>query len=183
MTTLAARPGTALLVIDAQNGVLAAAASRDEVVANIGALVARARAAGVPVIWVLHSDDDLPLGGDGWRLVPELAPDEREPLLNKNYGDCFEATDLEQVLAGRGVGRLVVTGAQSDGCIRATIHGAFTRGYDVTLVGDAHTTDDRRQDGGPPAAQVIAHTNWYWASQSAPGRTAQTVTAAEVSFG
>jgi nicotinamidase-related amidase len=183
MTTLAARPGTALLVIDAQNDVLAAAASRDEVIANISALVTRARSAGVPVIWVLHSDDDLPLGGDGWRLVPELAPHDGEPLLNKNYGDCFEATDLEAVLAGHGIGRLVVAGAQSDGCIRATIHSAFTRGYDVALAGDAHTTDDRTGDCGLTGTQIIAHTNLYWSYQSAPGRTAQTAAAAEVSFG
>src|ERR1700690_1731352 len=128
MTILPARPGTALLVIDAQNDVLAATAGRDQGIANIGARArARARAAGVPVIWVLHSDDELVLGSEGWRLVAELAPHDGEPLLNKNYGDSFEATDLEQVLAGRGVGRLVVADAQSDGCIRATIHGAFTR--------------------------------------------------------
>jgi nicotinamidase-related amidase len=183
MTILPARPGTALLVIDAQNDVLAAAAGRDQVIANISALAARARAAGVPVIWVLHSDDELVLGSEGWRLVAELAPHDGEPLLNKNYGDSFEATDLEQVLAGRGVGRLVVAGAQSDGCIRATIHGAFTRGYDVTLVSDAHTTDDRSADGGPPAEQIIAHTNLYWTYQSAPGRTAQVSPSDQVSFG
>jgi isochorismate hydrolase len=102
--------------------------------------------------------------------------------VHKAYGDAFEATDLEQLLAGNAVGRLVVAGAQSDGCVRATIHGAFTRGYDVTLVSDAHTTDDRTADGGPPAAQVIAHTNLYWSYTSAPGRTALTVPTAEVSF-
>jgi nicotinamidase-related amidase len=183
MTILAARPNTGLLVIDAQQDVLAAAGGRDTVIANIAALVTRARRAGVPVIWILHSDAELALGSAGWRLVPELAPHDGEPLLNKDYGDSFEATSLETVLAGHGIGRLVVTGAQSDGCIRSTIHGAFARGYDVTLVGDAHTTDDRTADCGLTAAQVIGFTNLYWSWQSAPGRTAATVPAAEVGFG
>ena len=102
--------------------------------------------------------------------------------MQKRYGDSFEATDLESVLAERGVGRLIVTGAESDACIRSTLHGAFTRGYDVTLVGDAHTTGDQTEWGAPPPEQVIAHTNLYWNYHSAPGRTAGTVSTADVTF-
>ena len=182
MTTLEGRPSTALLVIDAQNAILAAAAGRDGVLANIGVLVGRARAEGVPVIWIQHSGDGLPQGSEGWRLVPELSRQGGDPLVHKRYGDSFEATDLAEILAGHGVGRLVAVGAQTDACIRATIHGAFVRGYDVTLVGDAHTTDDRTGYGGPPAEQVIALTNLYWSYTAAPGRTAEVVPAAEVSF-
>jgi nicotinamidase-related amidase len=80
------------------------------------------------------------------------------------------------------VGRLVVAGAQTDMCVRSTLHGALTRGYDALLVGDAHTTEDLTEWGAPPPAQVIAHTNLYWKFQSAPGRTAGTVPAAEVDF-
>ena len=94
----------------------------------------------------------------------------------------YGAAGLEEILARRGVGRLVVTGAQSDGCVRATIHGAFVHGYDVTLVSDAHTSDDRSAYGGPPAEQVIALTNLYWTYTSAPGRTAEAVAARDVSF-
>ena len=92
--------------------------------------------------------------------------------MQKNYGDSFEATDLEDVLAGRGVGRVVVTGAQSDACIRATLHGALVRGYDVTLVGDAHTTEDLTEYGAPRPDLVISHTNlyWQWASRPGPAR-------------
>jgi len=182
MTTLAGRPNAALLVIDAQNGVLAATADRDSVLANIGVLVARARTEGAPVIWVQHAGEGLPRGSEGWQLVPEVSRLGSEPVVHKGYGDSFEDTDLEELLARRGVGRLVVAGAQSDACVRATIHGAFTRGYDVTLVSDAHTTGDRTADGGPPAGEVIAHTNLYWSYQSAPGRTAHTVPTPEVSF-
>lgn len=94
-----------------------------------------------------------------------------EPLVHKNHGDSFEATELERVLAEAGVGHLVVTGAETDAGIRSTIHGAFVRGHDVTLVADAHTTHDKTAWGAPPPDQVIAHTNRYWRHQSAPGRT------------
>jgi isochorismate hydrolase len=183
MTTLQDRDQTALLVIDVQNGVVAGTLRRDDVIANINALIGKARAQGAPVIWVQHSDDgDLLQGSENWQYVPELTRDDDEPLVHKRYGDSFEDTELEPLLAERGVGHLVVTGAQTDACIRATLHGAFTRGYDVTLVGDAHTTEDLSAWGAPPPEQVIAHTNLYWKFQAAPGRRAGTVDAAEVSF-
>lgn len=183
MTTLQERPNTALLVIDVQRGVVASAYERDAVIANIAALVDKARAADVPVVWVQHSDEELEKGSDDWQYVPELPRREAEPLVHKNYGDSFEGTDLEEVLAAAGVGRLVVAGAETDACIRSTIHGAFVRGYDVTLVADAHTTDDRSKWGAPPPDQVIAHTNLYWRYQSAPGRTAAVTEAKQVVFG
>ena len=182
MTTLQERPHTALLVIDVQQGVVASAHERDAVVANIAALVDKAREQEVPVVWVQHSDDHLEKGSEGWQYVPELPRRAAEPLVHKNYGDSFEGTDLEQVLAAAGVGRLVVTGAETDACIRSTIHGAFVRGYDVTLVADAHTTNDNSKWGAPPPEQVIAHTNLYWQYHSAPGRTAGVVETKDVAF-
>src|SRR3954463_1063994 len=139
MTTLENRPKTALLVVDVQNGVVEGAHERDSVVANIGSLVDKAREEQVPVVWVQHSSDGLAPGSDSWRIVPELSPDKAEPLVEKNYGDSFEDTDLESVLSDLSVGRLVVVGAQTDACVRSTLHGAFARGYDATLVSDAHT--------------------------------------------
>jgi nicotinamidase-related amidase len=183
MTTLDNRPNTALLVVDVQAGVVAGAHQRDEVVANVSGLVDKARRERVPVVWVQHSDDGLARGSDEWRIVDELEPDVAEPLVEKNYGDSFEATDLEGILAELGVGRLMVVGAQTDACIRSTLHGALARGYDAVLVSDAHTTEDQTQWGAPPPDQVIAHTNLYWSDQTAPGRTAGTVPTAEVDFG
>jgi nicotinamidase-related amidase len=182
MTTLSDRPNTALLVIDVQNGVVAEAHQRDAVVANIGTLVDRARVEGVPVVWVQDSGEGLEKGSEAWEYVPELARRESEPLVHKTFGDSFEDTDLEAVLATAGIGRLVVTGAQTDACIRSTIHGAFVRGYDVTLVGDAHTTEDLSAWGAPPPDEVIAHTNLYWRSQTAPGRTAAVTETKDVTF-
>jgi nicotinamidase-related amidase len=183
MSTLANRPNTALLVIDVQNSVVNGNYERDSVVANVGSLVEKARRERVPVVWVQHSDENIVRGSDGWKIVPELAPGEAEPLVEKNYGDSFEATNLETVLSGLGVGRLVVAGAQTDACIRSTLHGAFARGYDATLVSDAHTTEDQTAWGAPPPDKVIAHTNLYWTYQTAPGRTAGTVKTADVDFG
>lgn len=180
MSTLKNRPNSALLVIDVQNSVMAGAVRRDDVVAAVGRLVERARSQRVPVVWVQHSDDELVRGSEGWRIIEELTRADTEPLVEKNHGDAFEGTTLEGVLDSVGVGRLVVTGAASDQCIRSTIHGAFTRGYDVTLVGDAHTTSDLTQWGAPPPEQVIAHTNLYWSYQTAPGRTAAVVDADDV---
>ena len=149
MTTFQDRPGTALLILDTQNGVVDGNHQRDAVIAN---------------------------------MVPELAPGDTEPVLDKSYADAFEDTTLETVLAGLGAGRLIVAGAQTDECIRSTLHGAIVRGYDAILVSDAHTTEDLTSWGAPPPDQVIAHTNLYWTYHRAPGRTAGTVETKNVDF-
>jgi hypothetical protein len=182
MTTLENRPNTALLVVDVQNGVVGGAHERDAVVANVGSLVEKARREQIAVVWVQHSDGHLARGSDDWRIVPELTPGDAEPLVGKSYGDAFEDTTLETVLSGLGVGRLVVVGAETDACIRSTLHGAFVRGYDASLVSDAHTTGDKTAWGAPPPDQVIAHTNLYWTYTTAPGRTAGTVETKGVDF-
>jgi nicotinamidase-related amidase len=182
MSRFTDRPNTALMVLDVQNGVVANAYDRDNVIANIRSLVERARASQVPVVWVQHSDEQLARDSDEWQYVPELVREDGEPLVHKHYGDSFDDTDLESVLAERGVGRLLVTGAQTDECIRSTLHGAFVRGYDTTLVGDAHTTEDLSEWGAPPPDKVIDHTNLYWRYHSGPDRTAGVVKTAEVEF-
>ena len=156
---------------------------RDRVIANIATLVDQARAEDVPVLWVQHSNGNLPKGSEGWQYVAELERLDAEPLVHKSYADSFEATDLEERLAERAVGRLVVTGAQTEECIRATLHGALVRGYDATLVSDAHTTEDLREWGFPVAPeQSIAYTNAYWSWAAAPGRSGSVVATAEVDF-
>jgi nicotinamidase-related amidase len=183
MTNLTDRPHTALLVLDMQEQVVAEVFNRDGVIANIAPLVARARDEGVPVVWVQHSDDELPRDSDGWQYIPELERAATEPLVHKSYGDAFDGSDLESVLAERGVGHLVVTGAQTDMCVRGTLHGALARGYDATLVEDAHTTEELRPWGLPVSPeQVVAHTNTYWSWAKAPGRTGEVVATANVAF-
>ena len=182
MTTLENRPNTALLVVDVQNDVVGDAHQRDRVVGNVASIIDKARQEQVPVVWVQHCDGQLERGSAGWQIVPELKPDDAEPLVEKNYDDAFDATTLETVLSGLSVGRLFVVGAQTDACIRSTLHGALVRGYDTTLVSDAHTTEDQTSWGAPPPEQVIAHTNLYWTYQQAPGRTAGTVATGDVDF-
>lgn len=182
MSLFSDRNQSTLLVIDTQVGVITTGFKADQVTATIADLITKARASAVPVVWVQHNDEELALDSDDWQIVEDLQPAPGEARVRKQHGDSFEDTDLAAVLSDLSVGHLVVVGAQTDACIRSTIHGAFTRGYDVTLVADAHTTDDRSEYGVPSAEDVIAHTNLYWQFETAPGRIASVVLAADVAF-
>ncbi|MGC3022486.1 isochorismatase family protein [Brevibacterium sp. FAM 24630] len=177
-----ARSNSALIVIDVQNAVMEASWNSDGVISTIASLVDLPRNTGTEVVWVRHSSDELPSGSPQWQIVDALAPAEGEAIIEKTHGNTFEETDFAEVLAGKDVGHLVVTGAQSDACVRSTIHGGFACGYDVTLVTDAHTTEDLTEWGAPPPEQVVSHTNLYWQFESGPGRTAQVQESGEVDF-
>ncbi|WP_327139120.1 isochorismatase family protein [Nocardia sp. NBC_01327] len=182
MTSLANRPNSAVLVVDVQNSVVADVYERDAVVAAIGRLVGRARSLRIPVLWIQDIGEDRLPGTEPWQIVPELVPADDEVRLDKRYGDSFEDTDLEAVLARLGIGRVFVAGAQSDACIRSTLHGAFVRGYDTVLVSDAHTTEDLSAWGAPSPDAVIRHTNLYWQHTIAPGRTASAIATDDIEF-
>ncbi|MEZ5094745.1 MAG: cysteine hydrolase family protein [Nocardioides sp.] len=154
-------PTTGLLVVDVQNDVMGSSVNRDQVIANIGSLVDRARERGVPVVWVRHhAERELQLGTPGWEIVPELTPADGEPIVDKAFSDSFAQTDLEDVLKAAGIGGLVLCGAQTDACVRNTFYGGLYRGYPMTLVADAHTTEDMQQWGvGYTPEQSIAVLN------------------------
>ena len=171
-----------LLVVDVQVGVMQSAWDSARVIGNVARAVERARGQGVPVVWVQHGDDELRRGTPQWQWVPELVPREAEALVHKSFNSAFEATELETVLAGLGATHIVLAGAATNWCIRATAYGALDRGYDLTLVKDAHTTEDLTAWGAPPPEAVIAHTNLYWTNQTAPGRTAGTIETKDVDF-
>ena len=161
---------SALLVIDLQTGVLDGCVDAAGVVARTAALVDRARAEGVPVVWV-QDHGDLAVGSPGWQLAAPLARRADEPLVRKEYRDAFAGTDLADVLAGLGTTHLVVAGAQSDYCIRTTTQSAAVRGFDVTLVSDAHTTTDAEHEGvRVTGEQIVAHTTMYFRGLRYPGR-------------
>ncbi len=160
------RPNSALLVIDVQNDVVADAFDREAVIDNINTLVGQARQEGAPVIWVQHDDADLPAETDGWQIVPELEPAPDETIIRKSLRSSFDNTPLDEHLVKLDVGRLVVTGAQTDFCVRWTLHGALERGYDTVLAADGHTTDRESPAPMPNGEQLIAHTNSVWASQA-----------------
>ena len=183
MSAFKDRPNTALVVIDVQNDVVAKAFKRNQVINNISQLVSTARSQHVPVVWVQHSDDELVKNTLGWEYVAELQSAQGEPVIHKSFSDSFEATDLENVLSGLKVGKLIVCGAQTDACIRSTLHGAIARGYDAILVSDAHTTDDCAYSEPPVSAeQVIAHTNFYWNWQRTSSARGGTVKSADLGF-
>jgi hypothetical protein len=116
------------------------------------------------------------------RTSPEFDQRDSEPPIHKQYGDSFEVTDLEAVLAERKIGRLIVTGAQTDGYLGSTLPGAIVRGYDSLLVDDAHTTEDLSASGAPSPDEVIDHTNLYCKFHTEPGREAGTVSTKAVTF-
>ena len=180
MTTLG-RTKSALLVIDVQNQVVDGAYNKDQVVANINVAVGKARAAGVPVVWVQHSDEWMPIGSDDWQIVAELTPADGEARVGKLYRNSFEATDLESVLNKLDVGHVYVSGAQTNNCVRFTSHGALDRGYDVTLIKDAHTTTDYTfGDQVVPAEVLVRDLNASFSGEELPGRSANAVTVADI---
>lgn len=180
MATVRSGTRDALVVIDVQRGVVADAWDRDRVVGNVGVAVDRARAAGVPVIWVQHSDGDLELGSEAWRIVPELAPRPDEVRVDKHYESSFEETALEDALADLGATRLVIAGAATNWCVRATSYAALDRGYDLLLVQDAHTTDDLEFEDGHvvSASGIVDDLNAVLRWISFPGRSSGTAIAA-----
>ena len=136
---------TALVIIDVQKGLIADAHQRDEVLEHINTLLTKARTAGIPTIYVQHDGPKghgLEVGTDRWQISPVIAPQEGEPIVHKRASDAFYATSLKQELDQRRIRHLVVVGGQTEYCVDTTVRRATTCGYDVTLVGDAHTTFD-----------------------------------------
>jgi len=173
-----------LLIVDVQAGVVRDAWEADRVVKNVAQAVERARASGTPVIWVQHSDKDLTHGSPEWQWVPELVPAPGERLIHKHFNSSFEETTLEAELARLGATHITLAGAASNWCIRATAYGALERGYDLTLVKDAHTTGSMELGDGTriEAAGVIRELNIAMTWLSYPGRANGTAKAAEVDF-
>jgi nicotinamidase-related amidase len=184
MATIREGNQPALLVVDVQVGVMKNAWEVPRIVGNVVRAVERARAQHVPVIWVQHSDQDLPEGCAAWQWVPELVPAPGEFRVHKHFNSAFEQTGLEGELARLGVTRIVLAGAATNWCIRATAYGALERGYDLTLVRDAHTTEPMDLDDGTriEAPVVIRELNIAITWLRYPGRTNGTVAAGEIDF-
>jgi len=150
-----------MIVVDVQVGVMKEAWAAQRVIKNISRAVERARFEGVPVIWVQHTNQELPEGSVQWRWVPELAPTEGEALIHKKYNSAFEQTSLDSELASLGATHILLAGAETNWCIRATAYGALDRGYDLTLVKDAHTAQSIQLANGVmiEAERVIQELN------------------------
>ena len=148
----------ALLVIDMQVGLVRGGYQADDLVARLADLVAEARTAGTPVVFIQHEEDwpTMRPGAPDWQFHPALAPADGELVIHKRACDAFYGTPLRQELAARGVRHLVITGMQTEYCVDATCRRAVSEGFDVTLVADGHTTEDAATLS---AAQIIAHHN------------------------
>ena len=183
MTTLTGRDKSALLVIDVQNGVVEGAYNLDSVLKNINTAVAKARDANVPVIWVQHSDEELQIDSEPWQIVPQLSPADDEPNVRKSYRSSFEATDLEAILQNLRVGHLYITGMQTNNCVRHTTHSAQERGYDITVISDAHSTTGYDWAGHTVVAQdVVDEFNDNFGGTELPGRFTRALATAEIRF-
>jgi nicotinamidase-related amidase len=116
---------TALLIVDAQVGVMTTVWAASRVIANLTTLVQGARAVGVPIIWVQHSDPDaLPYGSATWQLLPDLPPTATETVIHKRYNSSFADTDLEPRLQALGIHHIVLAGGLTNWCIRSTAYAA-----------------------------------------------------------
>ena len=184
MATVREGNKSVLLVVDVQVSVVKGAWESARVVGNVALAVQRARAAGVPVIWVQHADEDLVKDSPGWQWAPELVPAADELLIHKNFNSSFEQTPLDDELAKLGATHIVLAGCATNWCIRATAYGALERGYDLTLVKDAHTTKTMDLENGTKleAANLVQDLNIAMTWLSYPGRTNGTATAAEIDF-
>jgi len=151
---------TALLIIDAQVGLLASAYRRDDVVTHITNLITKARATGTPVFYVQHESDEegspLTVAAPGWLIHPALTPQHTDLVVHKRSSDSFYETPLQEELDAKGVAHLIVAGLRTEMCVDTTSRRAVSLGYDVTLVADAHTTTD---SATLTAAQMIAYHN------------------------
>ena len=173
-----------LLVVDVQVGVMSESWEAPRIIKSVARAVERARAQGVPVVWVQHSNQQLVHGSPPWQWVAELAPAQAEALVHKRFESSFEQTTLEAELARLGATHIVLAGAQTNWCIRATAYGALERGYDLTLIKDAHTTSSMDLDNGArvEAENVVHDLNITIKWVSYPGRTNRTATAEQVDF-
>ena len=124
------------------------------------------------MIWVQHESDDLPRDSSSWQLVPELVPAAGEKRVYKRFASSFEETDLEESLARPGTTHVVLAGAQTNWCIRATAYAALDRGYDLTLLKDAHTTASIDLGNGSKveASSMVTDLNVTMKWLSYPGR-------------
>jgi len=185
MATIRSGNQSILMIVDVQVGVLRECHDAAQTIANVARTVERARAAQVPVLWVQHESDELKRDSDAWQWVPALVPAAGEARVYKQFNSSFEQTNTDELLAQAGVSHIVLAGAQSNWCIRATAYGALERGYDLTLVKDAHTTSDLDLGNGTriDAATIVRDLNVTMKWLQYPGRRNAVAAAEEVVFG
>lgn len=182
MATVRSGDKAALLVLDVQVGVMRGTWDEARIASNIVRAVERAREAGLPVIWVQHTDADLPHASREWQWIPNLVPAEGEVRIEKAHNSAFEDTSLDAELAKLGVSHIVLAGAATSWCVRATAYAALERGYDLTLLSDAHTTEhmEAEDDTLIAAPCVVQDLNIVLRWLTYPGRRSRVRTVDEM---
>ena len=173
-----------LLVVDVQVGVLRNVWDDARIINNIDRLLEKARSQAIPVIWVQHSDEELVYESPDWEIVPELSPAEGEERIFKHFNSSFEQTSLDETLEKLEATHIILAGAATNWCIRATAYGALDRGYDLTLIEDAHSTEtiEIGESNRIEAADIVQELNIVMNWVSYPGLTNRTVPVDEVEF-
>jgi nicotinamidase-related amidase len=176
---------TAFLVIDVQQGLCEgkhAAFEADDVIARINRVSARARAAGVPVIFIQHATPTgrLVNGSAGWQLAQGLVKTPDDLRVRKTTPDAFNGTELAAILAARGIADLVIGGMHTEFCVDTTVRRALSLGFPVVLVADGHTSAGNRHLTAP---QIIAHHNETLSNITSFGPRVRPVRAADIVFG
>jgi nicotinamidase-related amidase len=153
-----------MIVVDMQVGLLSGPPKHDlkGVITRINRLADMVRNRPGKVIWIRHCgrrDDDFAPGKRGWSFLPEMDHRPADLVVRKTLNDPFAGTDLQAILSAIGPERVLVTGWATDFCVDATVRSAVSHDYNVVVVGDGHTLNDRPH---LDARSVIRHHNWIW---------------------
>lgn len=170
---------SALLVIDFQNAIFTAPAAyqADLMLERIGNLIARARRAGMAVVYVQHDEDGTiwERGSDTWHFPAEISPQPGDYVSAKQHSSAFQQTNFQDGLAQRGIDEVYVCGYASEFCLDSTIRHAAALGIKTVAIADAHTTRHRPHLDAPT---ISRHHNWVWSELG----QIKVVPAAQLSF-
>jgi nicotinamidase-related amidase len=174
--------GEALLIIDMQAGILAEVPDADALTVRVAELANRTRGAGRPVFVIQHQSADLVPGKPEWRLAELITAGDGDVLLAKRNADSFIGTDLDERLREMGISHVIVTGLTTEFCIDSTCRAALSRGYDLTLIEDGHSTTVLPTDSVLSAEAIVARYNQVLSSVEYPDREVRVISADDITF-
>ena len=172
-----------LLVIDMQNAIFAGGIARfdmEGVIGRINRLATAVRHYGGRVIFIQHDGieaEGLLPQSSGWQILTALNVHASDGRLRKTACDAFYRTELQDILSGVGLERLIIMGCASDFCVDTTVRAAASRDFDVVVAADGHSTGDRPH---LRAEEIIRHHNWMWENLILPDHPVRVRTTANL---